>query len=196
MLVDVVDEIIFFQLSTSSLVQNYMYPLAWVSGQAMWFALANGILVDLMGRGALNVPVQCGSSSCCHVTFHKKNMPCVAVGPTKNNQTLGSDFNPACSPQPNPAEPGWTHRSIKQKTSVSCGKPLRFWGCYTAKTDYYRRLLVKFSTYDCLLSCRIYHSLFVRMNEMMSLLQFYFKITLNTSMMKSICPCKIWMQVL
>lgn len=65
-----------FQLDTPSLVWNYRYlplpigimvggtrfPTPLILGKAMFFALANGILVDLMGRGAFNVPVWCALS--------------------------------------------------------------------------------------------------------------------------------------
>lgn len=45
------------------------------SGPSHCFTLADEIPVGLVERGALNVPVQFGSSSRSHVACHEKNMP-------------------------------------------------------------------------------------------------------------------------
>lgn len=104
-------------LPTGIMVGGWL-PCPLTLGEAVSLALVSGALVDLMGKGVLNMSMQCGSSSCSQMTCHEKNRPCVAKDPRRNEQILGADLNPTHSLEPNPAEPRRTHRPIKKKRNT------------------------------------------------------------------------------
>lgn len=76
-----------------------------------------------------------------------------------------------------------THRHVKNNINICCRKPLRFWSCLSrSKSWLIQETISKHSQLNCHFQCLA----FTWMREIMFSLQYHFKITFNTSMMKKV----------